>query len=64
MNVLIYLEYILYHNSLNNEYFIIKLTEYLYYINIYRNNKMISISDQYGKNLGFYFLIFFFLKLI
>ena len=39
-----------------------KLTEHIYYIysyiNIYRNNNIISISDQYGKNWDF-FLIFF-----
>ena len=35
-----------------------KLTEYIYYIyrnlNIYRNKKIISISDQYGEKLDFF----------
>ena len=36
-----------------------KLTEYIYYIysylNIYRNKKIINISDQYGENWDFFF---------
>ena len=36
-----------------------KLTEYIYYIysylNIYRNKKIISISDKYGETWDFFF---------
>ena len=44
-----------------------KLTEYIYYIysylNIYRNNKIISNSDQYGEKWDIFLIIFFLSKI-
>ena len=43
-----------------------KLTEYIYYIysyiNIYRNNKIVSISEQYLKNWDFFLKYICYLK--
>ena len=42
-----------------------KLTSYIYYkysyLNIYRNKKNISISDQYGENWDFFVNNIFFI---